>query len=50
MKYFVKIIVVTLSLLIYTHASAEQKIAYLDMKHILNIQVYYLCDRQSYDQ
>ena len=36
MKYFVKLIVVTLSLLIYTHASAEQNIAYLDMKYILN--------------
>ena len=36
MKYFVKLIVVTLSLLIYTHASAEQNIAYVDMKYILN--------------
>ena len=36
MKYFVKLIVVTLSLLIYTHASAEQNIAYLDMKFVLN--------------
>ena len=36
MKYLVKIFVVTLLLLIYTHASAEQKVAYLDMKFVLN--------------
>ena len=36
MKYLVKIFVVTFLLLIYTHASAEQKVAYLDMKFILN--------------
>ena len=36
MKYLVKFFVVTFLLLIYTHASAEQKIAYLDMKFILN--------------
>ena len=36
MKYLVKFFVVTFLLLIYTHASAEQKIAYLDMKFVLN--------------
>jgi len=35
-KYLVKIFVVTFLLLIYTHASAEQKVAYLDMKFVLN--------------
>jgi outer membrane protein len=35
-KYSVKFFVVTLIALICTHASAEQKIAYLDMKFILN--------------
>ena len=36
MKYLVKIFVVTFLLLIYTHASAELKVAYLDMKFVLN--------------
>ena len=36
MKYLVKFFVVTFLLLIYTHASAEQKIVYLDMKFVLN--------------
>ena len=36
MKYFVKFIVVTLFLLISTQASAEQQIAYIDMKYVLN--------------
>ena len=36
MKYLVKFFVVTFLLLIYTHASAEQKVAYLDMKFVLN--------------
>ena len=36
MKYLVRFFVVTFLLLIYTHASAEQKIAYLDMKFVLN--------------
>ena len=36
MKYLVKIFVVTFLLLIYTNASAEQKVAYLDMKFVLN--------------
>ena len=36
MKYLVKIFVVTFLLLIYTHASAEQKVAYLDMTVVLN--------------
>ena len=36
MKYFVKLFVVTLFLLISTYASAEQKIAYIDMKYVLN--------------
>ena len=36
MKYLVKFFVVTFLLLIYTHASADQKVAYLDMKFVLN--------------
>tara|TARA_Y100000590_G_scaffold456484_1_gene607181 strand:+ start:540 stop:1064 length:525 start_codon:yes stop_codon:yes gene_type:complete len=36
MKYLVKIFVVTFFLLVCTYASAESKIAYLDMKYILN--------------
>ena len=36
MKYFVKFFVVTFLFLISTHATAEQKIVYLDMKFILN--------------
>ena len=36
MKYLVKIFVVTFLLLIYTHASAEQKLVTLDMKYVLN--------------
>ena len=36
MKYLVKFFVVTFLLLIYTHASAEQKLAYMDMKFVLN--------------
>ena len=36
MKYFVRLFVVTLFFLISTYASAEQKIAYIDMKYILN--------------
>ena len=36
MKHLVKFFVVTFLLLIYTHASAEQKVAYLDMKFVLN--------------
>jgi outer membrane protein len=36
MKYLVKFFVVTFLFLTYTHASAEQKIAYLDMKFVLN--------------
>ena len=36
MKYLVKFFVVTYLLFIYTHASAEQKIAYLDIKFVLN--------------
>jgi len=36
MKYLVKLFVVTLFLLISTHVYAEQKIAVLDMKYILN--------------
>ena len=36
MKYLVKFFVVTFLLLIYTNASAEQQIVYLDMKFILN--------------
>ena len=36
MKHLVKFFVVTFLLLIYTHASAEQKIVYLDVKFVLN--------------
>jgi len=36
MKYFVKIIVVTISLFISTSAFAEQKIVVLDLKYVLN--------------
>ena len=36
MKYLLKFFVVTLLLLICTYASAEQKVAYLDMKFVLN--------------
>ena len=36
MKYLVKFFVITFLLLICTHVSAEQKIAYLDMKFVLN--------------
>jgi len=36
MKYLVKFFVVTFLLLIYTHVSAEQKVAYMDMKFVLN--------------
>ena len=36
MKYLVRFFVVTFLLLIYTHASAEQKVAYMDMKFVLN--------------
>ena len=36
MKHLVKFFVVTFLLLIYTPASAEQKVAYLDMKFVLN--------------
>ena len=36
MKYLVKIFVVTFLLLICTHVFAEQKVAYLDMKFVLN--------------
>ena len=36
MKYLVKFFVFTFFFLIYTHASAEQKIAYLDMQFVLN--------------
>ena len=36
MKYLVKFFVVTFLLLICTHVWAEQKVAYLDMKFILN--------------
>ena len=36
MKYFVKFFVVTFLLLICTYASAEQKIVYMDLKHVLN--------------
>jgi len=35
-KYLVKFFVVTFLLLLCTYASAEQKIAYLDMKFVLN--------------
>ena len=36
MKYLVKFFVVTFLLLVCTHASAEQKVAYLDMTFVLN--------------
>ena len=36
MKYLVKFFVVTFLLLLCTYASAEQKIAYLDLKFVLN--------------
>jgi len=36
MKYLVKFFVVTFLILICTHASAEQKVAFIDMKYILN--------------
>ena len=36
MKYLVKFFVVTFLLTICTYASAEQKIAYFDMKFVLN--------------
>ena len=36
MKYLVKFFVVTFLLLVCTHVLAEQKVAYLDMKFILN--------------
>ena len=36
MKYLVKLFVVTFLVLICTHANAEEKIAYIDMKYILN--------------
>tara|TARA_B100001123_G_scaffold382093_1_gene452991 strand:- start:1407 stop:1931 length:525 start_codon:yes stop_codon:yes gene_type:complete len=36
MKYLVKIFVVTFLAFVCTHVSAEQKIAYMDMKFILN--------------
>ena len=36
MKYLVKFFVITFLLLICTHVSAEQKVAYLDMKFVLN--------------
>ena len=36
MKYLVKFFVVTFLLLIYTHVLAEQKVAYMDMKFVLN--------------
>ena len=36
MKYLVRFFVVTFLLLICTYASAEQKVAYLDMKFVLN--------------
>ena len=36
MKYIVKLFVVTFLLIVSTYAFAEQKIAYLDMKYILN--------------
>ncbi len=37
MKYFVKFFVVTFIYLICTNVSAEQKIAFIDMKYILNM-------------
>ena len=36
MKYLVKFFVVTFTVLICTHGSAQQNVAYLDMKYILN--------------
>ena len=36
MKYLVKLFVVTFLVLICTHANAEEKITYIDMKYILN--------------
>ena len=36
MKYLVKFFVVTFLLLICTHVSAEQKVAFIDMKYVLN--------------
>ncbi len=36
MKYFVKFFVITLMLFVYTNASAEQKIVYMDLNLILN--------------
>jgi Skp family chaperone for outer membrane proteins len=36
MKYFVKILVVTISLFVSTIVSAEQKIVVLDLKYVLN--------------
>ena len=36
MKYLVKFFVVTFLLLVYTHVSAEQIVAYLDMTFVLN--------------
>ena len=36
MKYFVKFFVVTFFLLICTHTFAEQKIAVLNLTHVLN--------------
>ena len=36
MKYLVKLFVVTLLVFVCTHATAEQKVAFLDMKFILN--------------
>ena len=36
MKYIVKFIVVTFLLIVSTYAFAEQKIAYIDMKFVLN--------------
>ena len=36
MKYFVKFFVVTFLILVCTHARAEQKVVYIDMKYVLN--------------
>jgi len=36
MKYFVKLFVITSMLFVYTNASAEQKIVYMDLNLILN--------------
>jgi len=36
MKYLVKFFVVTFLLVLCTYVSAEQKVAYLDMKFVLN--------------